>query len=128
MEQNKVTDDWLYQNMPLADEAIIKELEQTTDYEYQFSDKFEHKMEKLIWREAHPAMDAFFRLSKYAAVFLFCVTGYLFLLKASIEANRMKCFETMQIILEDPQEDLIYGVSERNRIISLYGFSIAYEK
>ncbi|MCM1186068.1 MAG: hypothetical protein NC251_03295 [Lachnoclostridium sp.] len=128
MEQSKVTDEWLYQHIPPADEAIIRGLERATDYEYQFSDKFEHKMEKLIWREAHPAMDAFLKLTKYAAVFLFCATGYLFLLKASIEANRMKCFETMQIILEDPQEDLIYSVPERNRIISLYGFSMAYEK
>lgn len=45
MKQIHVTDEWLYKCMPIVDEAIIRELEKETNYEYEFSDKFEHRME-----------------------------------------------------------------------------------
>ena len=56
MQQIEVTDEWLYQYMPIVDEAIIRELEESTDYEYRFSAKFERKMRRLIWKEAHPQL------------------------------------------------------------------------
>ena len=39
MQQIEVTDEWLYQYMPIVDEAIIRELEESTDYEYRFFGK-----------------------------------------------------------------------------------------
>ncbi len=48
--------------MPIVDETIIREIEEITDYEYQFSHKFEHKMVKLIWKEAHPWINVFYIL------------------------------------------------------------------
>ena len=47
MSNMKVTDDWLYQYMPVVDEALIRGIEDSTDYEYQFSEQFEKKMEQL---------------------------------------------------------------------------------
>ena len=40
MKRIEVTDEWLYKYMPIVDEAIIRELEDGTDYGYQFSAKF----------------------------------------------------------------------------------------
>lgn len=36
-----VTDEWLYRNMPLVNEAMVRELEKQTDDSYQFSKHFE---------------------------------------------------------------------------------------
>ena len=55
MSNMKVTDDWLYQYMPVVDEALIRGIEDSTDYEYQFSEQFEKKMEQLIRRERRDA-------------------------------------------------------------------------
>ena len=55
MSKIKVTDDWLYQYMPVVDEALIRGIEDSTDYEYQFSEQFEKKMEQLIRREKRDA-------------------------------------------------------------------------
>ena len=44
MSNMKVTDDWLYQYMPVVDEALIRGIEDSTDYEYQFSERFEKNM------------------------------------------------------------------------------------
>lgn len=67
MQQIEVTDEWLYQYMPIVDEAIIRELEESTDYEYRFSAKFERKMRRLIWKEAHPQASAVYRQIKCMA-------------------------------------------------------------
>lgn len=55
MSNMKVTDDWLYQYMPVVDEALIRGIEDSTDYEYQFSERFEKNMEQLIRRENRDA-------------------------------------------------------------------------
>lgn len=101
MKQISVTDEWLYKYMPVVDEAIIRELENNTDYEYQFSGRFERRMRKLMRREAHPWMSAFYRLSKKAAVLSFCAVSVLFVMTMSVEARRVRFFETVKTILED---------------------------
>ena len=72
MQQIEVTDEFLYKYMPMVDETIIKELEDNTDYEYQFSAKFELKMRKLLWKEAHPRVSAVFRELRRTAVMSIC--------------------------------------------------------
>ncbi|MCM1049398.1 MAG: hypothetical protein NC433_13340 [Clostridiales bacterium] len=101
MERIQVTDEWLYKYMPLVDTAIIKELESQTNYEYQFSDKFERRMKKQIRREAHPWINIFVRQAKKAAVLIICASGLIFLLSMSVAAYRNKFFETMKNIWED---------------------------
>ncbi|MCH5342913.1 MAG: DUF4367 domain-containing protein [Acetatifactor sp.] len=101
MECIRVTDEWLYKYMSIVDEAIIRELEKTTDYEYQFSDKFESKMEKLVWEETHPWISEFYRQSKRAAILLLCIISAIFLLSMTVQAYRTKFFETIKNSLED---------------------------
>ena len=145
MEQIKVTDEWLYKYMPIMDEAIIRELEEATDYGYQFSDKFERKMKKLIWKEAHPWIHVFYRQFKRSAIFLFCIVSSMFLISMSVEANRIKFFETVKTIWEDSvlysyfvdetqdgfvcnePEYIPAGYQETDRIITEHWFSITYE-
>lgn len=115
MTQIKVTDEWLYQHMPIADEAIIQKLEKETDYEYKFSDKFEQGMDKIIKREAYPLRSLFVSKFKSAAIFAVCTVSVLFLLSMSVEAHRVKFFETMKTLLND---SILYKfvVSEEEKI------------
>lgn len=101
MKKISVTDEWLYKYMPIVDEAIIRELENETNYEYQFTSRFERRMKKLIRREAHPWVGAFYRLSKRAAVLFMCVLSSLFVITMSVQAYRTRFFETVKSICED---------------------------
>lgn len=97
----RVTDEWLYKYMPIVDEAIIRELEKKTDYNYQFSGRFERRMKKLIKRESHPWMDSFYRLSKRAALLFTCVLSSLLVITMSVQAYRTRFFDTVKSIWED---------------------------
>ena len=101
MEKICVTDEWLYKYMPIVDEAIIRELEDNTDYEYQFSSKFERRMKKLMRREAHSWISLLYRLSKKAAILFVCVCSSLLIITMSVQAYRIKFFETVKSIWED---------------------------
>lgn len=144
MEKISVTDEWLYQYMPAVDEAIIRELEDNTDYEYQFTNKFERQMRKLIRREAHPWTGSFYRLSKKAAILFACVAGALFVVTMSVEAYRVEFFATVRSFMEDrilysffadkDQRTIQYkepgyvpeGYQETERLESEHWFSITY--
>lgn len=113
MEKIRVTDEWLYRYMPIVDEAMIRELEDHTDYEYPFTHRFEHRMKKLMRREAHPWMNAWYGLSKMVAILFVCAFSSLFVLTMSVQAYRIRFFETVQSILED---SMIYSYSaDQNR-------------
>ncbi len=100
MRHMEVTDEWLYKYMPMVDEAMIRELEESTDYTYQFSDRFERKMKRLIWREAHWWLNAGYRQLKHVALLGICVVASVLLLSLSVEGNRIKFFETVSTMLE----------------------------
>ncbi len=51
MGRINVTDEWLYQYMPLVNENIIRELEEQTGDGCQFSEQFEDNMKKIIRKE-----------------------------------------------------------------------------
>lgn len=53
MKHIKVTDEWLYKYMPIAENALIREIEGRIDTRWKFSSKFERKMKRLIRIEAH---------------------------------------------------------------------------
>jgi len=144
VEKISVTDEWLYKYMPIVDEAIIRELENKADYEYQFSGRFECRMKKLIRREAHPWRNAFYRLTKKAVVLFVCVAGFLFVIAMSVQAYRIKLFETAKSIWEDSvfysytmnQEQEAFrcnepgyipeGYRETERIVLEHWFSVTY--
>lgn len=44
----KVTDEWLYEKMPIVDAAMVRQLEACTPKDYVFSDKFTKRMKRLI--------------------------------------------------------------------------------
>lgn len=144
MEKINVTDEWLYKYMPIVDEVIIRELESSTDYEYQFSDKFEKQMKKLIRREMHPWLEVFYRILKKAAVLFVCIISSLVIISMSVEAYRVKVFDTIKAIWEDSvlysyftnqnQEAfqchepgyILEGYQETERIFLEYWFSVTY--
>lgn len=101
MERISVTDEWLCQYMPIVDEALIRELEENTDYGYHFSSRFQRRMKKLIRREAHPWENAFCSFSKKAALLFVCVISSLFVIVMSVQAYRSKLFETVKSMWED---------------------------
>ena len=101
MKRIEVTDEWLYKYMPIVDEAIIRELEDGTDYGYQFSAKFERRMKFVLWKEEHPWISAAYRQLKRAAVLGICVAVGLLILTMSVEGNRRKLFDTIRTLRED---------------------------
>ena len=54
MRSMEVTDEWLYQHMPVVDNDMITALENQVDREYVFSKRFEQKMQKVIRRRPSP--------------------------------------------------------------------------
>lgn len=49
----KVTDEWLYEKMPIVDAAMVRQLEVCTQKDYVFSDKFRKRMKRLIQKEKY---------------------------------------------------------------------------
>ena len=49
----KVTDEWLYEKMPIVDAAMVRQLEVGTKKDYVFSDKFRKRMKRLIQKEKY---------------------------------------------------------------------------
>lgn len=119
MEHVKVTDEWLYKYVPIVDAAIIQELENKTDINYEFSRKFERKMKRLIKKEAHPWLGAFYTMSKRVAIFFICLLGATLAVVMSVEAYRNKFFETIKIFLGDAYE-LRYETDEEPEQIEVY--------
>ncbi len=143
-EKIRITDEWLYKYMPIVDAAIIRELEKDTDYDYQFSSRFEYRMKRLIKREAHPWMRAFCRFSKRAALLFMCLLSSMFVITMSVQAYRTRFFETAKSIWEDSilysylvdQEQgdiqcneprfIPEGYQETERIVLEHWFSVTY--
>lgn len=95
MKETKITDEWLSQYLPIVDEALMRALEENTDYEYPFSDKFERRMERLMEEETHPRRSVLYKFSKQAAILFVCAIGCLFVTAMSIQAYRTKHFEVV---------------------------------
>ena len=97
-----ITDEWLYQTMPLIDQALLEKIEGEVDYEYEFSDRFERKMRKLIARERR--LRFWYGLSgrtRRAAAIAGIVTTSLLLATMSVQAYRSHFFETVKTAWED---------------------------
>ena len=116
MEHMEVTDEWLYKYMPVVDRAIIKALESQVDNEYEFSERFERKMKKVIWKEAHPVLNGVQKIMKRVAAFLTGILCTGLILTMSVEAYREKIFETLKIMYEDSVL-YTYSSNEKNMVI-----------
>lgn len=115
MEHVKVTDEWLYKYMPVVDAAIIQELESLVDTEYEFSRKFERKMKRLIKREAHPWIGVVQNIMKRVAVFFIGVIGITLIFTMSVEAYRVKFFETIKTFFEDSVFYNYFAIEDKSK-------------
>ena len=75
MKQMEVTDELLYQYMPIADEMDLDALEaEIADEEIVLSKKFERRMKRLMWKEEHKWVAGFGKfMARVAVVFLICM-------------------------------------------------------
>lgn len=102
MARIRVTDEWLYQYMPMAAEALLKEMEREVDYGYIFSAGFEKRMKRLlrrerymkIWNVVHSAGGKGVRI---AVIVLMLV----FVLSTGIKAYQAAFFDTIRTVWED---------------------------
>lgn len=102
MKQMEVTDELLYQYMPIADEMDLDALEaEIADEEIVLSKKFERRMKRLMWKEEHKWVAGFGKFMARVAVVLLCVLGVSFAVTMSVDAYRSKFFQTVQEIWED---------------------------
>ena len=96
MRSMEITDEWLYQHMPVVDNAMITALENQVDREYVFSKRFEQKMQKVIRREAHPVLTGAQQLLKRMAIFFTGIVCAGLVLTLSVDAYRDKFFMTLK--------------------------------
>ena len=102
MKQMEVTDELLYQYMPIADEMDLDALEaEIADEEIVLSKKFERRMKRLMWKEEHKWVAGFGKFMARVAVVMLCVLGVSLAVTMSVDAYRSKFFQTVQEIWED---------------------------
>ncbi len=102
MKQMEVTDELLYQYMPIADEMDLDALEaEIADEEIVLSKKFEKRMKRLMWKEEHKWVAGFGKFMARVAVVFLCVIGVGLAVTMSVDAYRSKFFQTVQEIWED---------------------------
>lgn len=146
MKQMEVTDELLYQYMPIADEMDLDALEaEIADEEIVLSKKFERRMKRLMWKEEHKWVVGFGKFMARVAVVMLCVLGVSLAVTMSVDAYRSKFFQTVQEIWEDsvvhtydvgeegqefvPHEPsyIPEGYEEVSRIKTEHMLSVAYE-
>ena len=102
MKQMEVTDELLYQYMPIAYEMDLDALEaEIADEEIVLSKKFERRMKRLMWKEEHKWVAGFGKFMARVAVVMLCVLGVSLAVTMSVDAYRSKFFQTVQEIWED---------------------------
>ncbi len=102
MKKMEVTDELLYQYMPIVDEMELDALEaEIADEEIVLSKKFEKKMKRLMWKEEHKWVAGFGKFMAKVAVVFLCVLGVSLAVTMSVDAYRSKFFQTVQEIWED---------------------------
>ena len=97
----KVTDEWLYEKMPIVDAAMVRQLEVGTQKDYVFSDKFRKRMKRLIQKEKYMYAEKQLKkiTQKIAAAALVMLVGAL-TVTMSVEAYRVRFFHTIKMVLD----------------------------
>lgn len=95
-------DELLYKYMPIADEELIRELEQQIDEEFEFSMDFEKRMEKLIRKNKFRSkISAFGKLFRYTAAILVVTWGLCVPFSQTVRAYSGMLIERIKTVLED---------------------------
>ena len=97
----KVTDEWLYEKMPIVDAAMVRQLEVCTQKDYVFSDKFRKRMKRLIQKEKYMYAEKQLKkiTKKIAAAAVVMLVGAL-TVTMSVEAYRVRFFHTIKMVLD----------------------------
>lgn len=115
---NRITDELLYKYVPIVDEMLVKEIEENTDYEYEFSDIFEIKMKKLVFEEKHQKLSRIIKSPlRMIASIVIVVFLSLFTVTMSVEAYRIEFFAKVKTIFEDSFEYKYYVEEDSEGII-----------
>ncbi len=96
MGRINVTDEWLYQHMPLVNEEIMRELEEQADEGCQFSRQFEDNMKKIIRKEK--CMGRRKRAKTHAAAAAACMAVFLSAAAVSVYGDEIKFYGTMKTL------------------------------
>ena len=97
----KVTDEWLYEKMPIVDAAIIQRLEEGEEKDYVFTNHFIKAMNRLIQRETY--MDAaklVKRITQRAAVIVLVMLLGALAVPMSVKAYQAQLFHTIKTIFD----------------------------
>lgn len=95
-------DKLLYKYMPKYEEQLMAELERNVDYEYEFSENYRKKMERLIRKERHIVPKRILKrvaMGIVAFVMTFCISMYWGVVTGN--AQWMKLYETIKTMWED---------------------------
>ena len=95
-------DKLLYKYMPKYEEQLMAELERNVDYEYEFSENYRKKMERLIRKERHIVPKRILKrvaMGIVAFVMTFCISMYWGVVTGN--AQWTKLYETIKTIWED---------------------------
>lgn len=97
----QVTDEWLYEKMPIVDAAIIQRLEEHVGKDYVFSNQFTKVMHRLIKRETY--MDAaklVKKIAQRAAVIVLIMFLGALAVPMSVKAYQSRLFHTIKTIFD----------------------------
>ena len=117
MKSMEITDEWLYQHMPVVDNAMIKALENQVDENYVFSKRFERKMKKVIRLEAHPVLTGAQQILKRVALFFTGIVCAGLVLTLSVDAYRDKFFMTLKTLRQDATQ-YNYSSEEKDAVLT----------
>ena len=97
----QVTDEWLYEKMPIVDAAIIQRLEEGVEKDYIFTNHFIKAMNRLIKRETY--MDAaklVKKITQRAAVIVLVMFLGALAVPMSVKAYQAQLFHTIKTIFD----------------------------
>lgn len=102
MNKIKIDDDFLYTHMKGVENIVLESLPKEEDLSHGFSKRFEKKMKKLIrHNKRSPSMNNFVNYSKRVAIILFVFTSVIFATTMSVEAYRIRFFESITEVWEE---------------------------
>ena len=115
----KITDDFLYQNMPKAENEILNLIPDEHEIEHKFSWKFKRKMKIIIKEQARtPETKALImQIKKIVAIFIITIS-IAFSGIMSVEAHRIKFFN----MIKEVWTELTSIVFWSNNSINVYNF------
>lgn len=141
MRPTEITDEVLYQYVPIVDRAVLERIPTKSDYE--FSRRFERKMKRMIRRERYGASyhngayGKIIRIGKKAAVLLLAALILGLVLTLSVEAFRNKFFQAIRsydgigkfwnMVYVDVEESGTFGLKEPQYIPEGFVLIDSYE-